>query len=768
MGLKSKNLPKWLRVIVPGLLLVVWLALAGVGGPYFGKISDVATNDQASFLPEGAESTQVNEVLSKYQDQNTIPAIVVFTDNGKEISDETVEKIKTENEQIAKLPEVVGDVSPPVVADDKKAVLIVVNASDDVENGEFIPQLKDHLEKADLPLQYAVTGPIGFLDDLSKAFAGIDGLLLGVALAVVFVILLVVYRSPILPFLVLLNSIIALSAAILVVYYLAKADIVTLNGQVQGILFILVIGAATDYALLYVARYREELSRHKQPYQAIIASWKRSLEPILAAGGTVSAGLLCLLLSDLTSNKALGPVGAIGIAFAVLSALTLLPALLLMWGRVVFWPRTPQYSSTSKPGQEKSGIWHKTATFVSNHARAVWITTTAILLVGTAGLVHLQADGVAQSDLILGKSEARDGQELLDKHFPGGSGTPAQILIHADKMDEALQQLEQDKGISNVSVRANNSDSGTMPLGKQAADIKQEIRTEVEKQTTEQKAELRTQIEAQSPGMPSFVIDQIYEQAASNIPTVDSIVADAYPFKDATPKQVDGKVLLEVTLEDNADSAAAQDTIVRTRENMHEIDDEARVGGTTAVQLDVQNSAKHDRAVVIPTVLLVITIILMLLLRSILAPIILLATTVLSFAATLGISAVFFNDILQLPGADPSVVLYGFIFLVALGIDYNIFLMTRVREESLRIGTRKGVLLGLVVTGGVITSAGIVLAATFAALAVIPILFLLQIAFIVAFGVLLDTIVVRSLLVPALVYDIGRHVWWPSRKFKKR
>ncbi|WP_260764084.1 MMPL family transporter [Candidatus Mycosynbacter amalyticus] len=763
----ERTAPKRLRIVIPTIILLIWLVLGSVGGPYFGKISDVATNDQTTFLPASAESTQVSGELEKFQDEKSIPTILVFTDGDKILPDDTITKIKDETAKLSSRAEVVGEVSPPITSDDGKAALVVVNVSSNVKYDEFVPELRSTLDAASLPAQFKVTGPVGFLYDLAGAFAGIDGILLGVALAVVFIILLIVYRSPVLPFVVLLNSIFALSAAILVVYYLAKADLVTLNGQVQGILFILVIGAATDYALLYTARYREELTRHTHAYQAILASWRRSLEPILAAGGTVTAGLLCLLLSDLNSNKALGPVGAVGIILAIVSALTLLPSLLLMWGRKVFWPRMPKYRAQATLDIPKTGLWPRIAGFVGAHARSVWIVTTLILVVCSAGVTKLQADGVAQSDLILGVSEARDGQQLIDRHFPGGSGTPAQIIIPASQLDAAAAIVEADTGVASVSVRANNSDSGTKPLGRAEADIKEEIRTKAEQELTTQKADLRAQIEAQSPGMPSSVVDQIYDQAVANIPTADDIVADAYPFKDAAPKVVNGEVLLEATLEDNADSDAAQATVQRLRTSMHQLDSDARVGGTTATQLDTRTSAEHDRAVVLPTVLVVITIILMLLLRSVLAPILLLLTTILSFTATLGVSALLFNNVWHFPGADPSVVLYGFIFLVALGIDYNIFLMTRVREESLRIGTRRGVLAGLIVTGGVITSAGIVLAATFAALAVIPILFLAQLAFIVAFGVLLDTIIVRSLLVPALVHDIGNRVWWPSRKFKK-
>lgn len=695
MSKTDLSLPMWVRILVPSALLVIWLVLGAVGGPYFGKIGEVTSNDQATFLPESAESTQVNADLKKFQDDSSIPAIIVFSDN-KQLSQEDLTQIKSTSSEIAKLDEVSAGISPPIVSEDGKAALVVANIDAGIEYSEFIPELRNTIQESGAPVDFKITGPAGFLSDLSSAFAGIDGLLLAVALTVVFIILLIVYRSPILPFLVLLNSIFALSAAILLVYYLAKADILTINGQVQGILFILVIGAATDYALLFVSRYREELVRHKQAYQAIIASWKRSVEPILAAGGTVTAGLLCLLLSDLSSNKALGPVGAIGIGLAVLSALTLLPSLLVLWGRKVFWPRVPVYNAKSNINSEK-GIWSRVAKFVEIKDRKVWMTTAVALLICAFGLVGLRADGVAQSDLILGSSEARDGQKLLDEHFPGGSGTPTQVIASEGKLEDVKAKLKADEGIAFVTAKSDSSASGS-------------------------------------------------------------------PFAESEPKIVNGEVLLEATLQDDSDSEAAKSTISRIRADLNSVDSSARVGGVTAVQLDTQESAKHDRLVVMPAVLVVITIILMLLLRSILAPILLLLTTVLSFAAALGVASVLFNNVLSFPGADPSVVLYGFIFLVALGIDYNIFLMTRVREESLKIGTRKGVMLGLVVTGGVITSAGIVLAATFAALAVIPILFLAQLAFIVAFGVLVDTIIVRSLLVPALVHDMGRIAWWPFHK----
>jgi putative drug exporter of the RND superfamily len=712
MTIQTQRLPmKWLRILLPSILIIVWVALSAIGGPYFGKISQVASNDQATFLPESAESTKVNELSKDFQETNSIPAIIVFAKDNGSLSQNQLGAIEEASRSLQEIDGIVGGVSPPVTSDNKQAAFIAVNVSPEVEYKEFLPLIRERIDESSVDVPYKITGPVGFLGDLSQAFSGIDGLLLIVALTVVFIILLIVYRSPILPFLVLLSAISALAASILVVWHLANIDVIEINGQVQGILFILVIGAATDYSLLFVSRYREELERHASSWQSIIAALKGSFEPILAAGGTVIVGLLCLLLSDLNSNKALGPVGSIGIIFALLSALTFLPSLLLPFGRKVFWPRMPKYhvAKEDHDGTNHHGLWKRIGSFVARYPRRIWIVCTAVLLLFAIGIIGLRADGISQSDIVLGKSEAREGQQLLNEYFPGGSGTPAQIIVSAGRIDQVVRILDNDNGVSAVQAVA-DSPSGTVPVGNTANELEQ-----------------------------------------------------TNPFASIEPRIVDNRALLQATLRADADSKAAQDVIVHLRSELQQADQQALVGGITATQLDTNNAAKHDRAVVIPTVLVVITIILMVLLRSITAPLILLLTTVLSFAATLGVASLLFNNVFGFPNSDPSVVLYGFIFLVALGIDYNIFLMTRVREESLKIGTKKGVVLGLIVTGGVITSAGIVLAATFAALAVIPVLFLVQLAFIVAFGVLLDTTLVRSLLVPAVIHDIGKRAWWPSK-----
>ena len=708
---KKSGPPRLMRIFLPALLILVWLVGAGVGGPYFGKVSEVSSNSQTTYLPESADATQVQEQLGDFTDSESIPAIVVMVSDDPLTQQDTAQL----NEVVAGLSalDIVSDeVSPAIPSEDGRAVQVFVPLNPSAELTESVEKLSETLtqQTPDYVSTY-VTGPAGFTADLSAAFAGIDGLLLAVALAAVLIILVIVYRSFILPITVLATSLFALTVALLVVWWLAKWDILLLSGQTQGILFILVIGAATDYSLLYVARFREELRVQQDKGIATGKAIRASVEPILASGSTVIAGLLCLLFSDLKSNSTLGPVASVGIIFAMLSALTLLPALLFVFGRVAFWPKRPKYEPEvvhAENGIPASGIWSKVADLVEQHPRAIWVSTLIVLLLGAAFVPTLKADGVSQSDLVLGSSEARDGQQALGEHFPGGSGSPAYIIVDETQAAQVADVVLNNDNFETVTVTSADSPSGSAPI----------------------------------------TADGIVPLGSGNAPA---------------PVVVEGQVLLQATLVEAPDSEEAQKAIRSIRQTFADENISAVVGGVTATSVDTNDASIHDRNLIIPIVLLVILVILMLLLRSIVAPLLLVVTTVVSFATALGVAALLFNHVFSFPGADPAVPLYGFVFLVALGIDYNIFLVTRIREETKTHGTRLGILRGLTVTGGVITSAGVVLAATFAALYVIPILFLAQIAFIVAFGVLIDTLLVRAFLVPALFYDIGPKIWWPSK-----
>lgn len=700
----TERVPFWLRWLLPVILVLTWLALAGVGGPTFGRLEEVSSNDQASFLPASAEATAAQDWQAKFRDSDEVPGVIVIE------SDEAftpaqlgeVAGLKAELEGLQLGSAVVG----PIPSEDGKAVQFIAPIDSSSEVKEAVQELRDTVaESAPEGMQTFVTGPAGLAADLTAAFAGIDGILLLVALAAVFVILLIVYRSLLLPIMVLLTSVFALCAAILLVFGMAKAGWIQLNGQSQGILSILVIGAATDYALLYVARFREALTHTANRTAAVLTAWKASFEPILASGATVIIALLCLLFSDLNSNKALGPVAAAGILCSLFAALTLLPALMALLGRAAFWPFRPKLVPAEDREPElvtglegQKGLWRATGSLVSRRPRTVWIASVLLLLVASAGVLQLKANGVPQTDVILTASNAVDGQDALARHFDAGSGSPAVVVADQGKAQEVLNTVKAADGVGDAYLLA----QGSVPI-------------------------------TGAPGAPS------------------------------APDVRDGKVLINATLNSAADSLEAEEAVKALREDVKAVDPDALVGGVTATALDTNATAQRDLVIIIPVVLVVILFILMLLLRSVLAPVLLVLSVVLSYAAAMGVSAFVFNNILGFPGADATVPLFGFVFLVALGVDYNIFLMSRVREESLKHGTRPGILRGLGVTGGVITSAGVVLAATFAALGVIPIMFLVQLAFIVAFGVLLDTVLVRSLLVPALAYDIGPGIWWPSK-----
>ncbi|MBU7598073.1 MMPL family transporter [Streptomyces sp. P38-E01] len=714
-----------LRWLLPCVLLVVWLAVGGGLGPFAGKLGEVSTNDQSNFLPQSAESTRVlqeQRELRQPGSDDAAPAIVVWVaDDDGEITDAQRAAAARALSGLGDARWSAGPASPPVVSEDGSALQAVVQVRADLPESEeeTQPEPVELIAEAAHKVpgtEVYVAGPAATAADLSDAFAGIDGLLLSVALGVVLLILLLVYRSVLLPFVVIMGSVFALALACAVVYLLADRDVLRVDGQVQGILFILVIGAATDYALLLTARFREELAAPgTDRFGAMRAALRRSAGAITASAATVALGLLALLLSDLTNNRALGPVGAIGIVCSVLSVLTFLPAALVLLGRAAYWPARPRpagepYTSAAPAADAGAGsdadadagvasggahaarggsgrLWGRVAALVDRSPRRVWVLSLAGLVAAAAFSPMLNSQGVPLKELFVGEAKSVTAQERLSEHFPGGAGNPAVIIADADHAENAVRAADGVEGVASVR-----------------------------------------------------------------------------PAGDRGPQGAD-RVRIDATLADAADSDAARETVQRLRDTFDEQAPEANalVGGYTAQQYDTQQTAADDRALIAPVVLLIILLILIGLLRSLLMPLLLVATVALNFLATIGVAALVFDNLLGFSGTDASVPLYGFVFLVALGVDYNIFLMTRVREETLRHGTRLGVLRGLTATGGVITSAGVVLAATFAALGVIPLAFLVQIAFIVAFGVLLDTLVVRSLLVPALVRELGPRAWWPGR-----
>jgi RND superfamily putative drug exporter len=696
------------------LVVIAWFIITGVFGPLFGKLTSVQENNNSSFLPKGAEATQASEVIQTFsgKDSFNFPTLILFE------GDVTPKTIAAVNDHLVEVGSVtLGGTSAKISdylapgqqitvfpAQDGKAILgnIPLDGNSIAKllpnDKPVLPAIVDAL-RADIKpiaeangLTHYVTGPGGLLGDLFGAFGTLDSSLLLTTLAVVAIILIVVYRSPILWIIPLISAMFALSTAGGIVYLLAKNNIIDVDGQSQGILSVLVLGAATDYALLLIARYREELHHHESRFDAMRAAYKGVWEPILASGSTVSISLLILLFSQLTNTASLGPIGAIGIVCSMITILTLLPALLLVFGRWIFWPRRPEFDGDD---HVMTGTWNKVGKAIEKNPRRAWVIAGTFLLLLASASTTLKADGIGTVDTFTGNPESVVGQKLLLKHFPGGEGDPTQIVVSVDKIDAVSAAVKGAPGVTDVT------------------------------------------------------------------PLLDGFAIPGQPLPKI--KIVDNKAILNVTLDKAPDSVEAGNDIPKIRELAHAADATSLVGGTSAVYFDVRTANGRDNRTIIPIILFVITLILGLLLRSILSAVLLLGTVVLSYFATLGVCALVFNHIFGFAGGDNSFPLFAFIFLVALGIDYNIFLMTRVREESQKIGTRAGVIKGLTVTGAVITSAGIVLAATFAVLGLLPLVPLAEIGFAVAFGVLLDTIIVRSILVPALVHEIGPKVWWPSK-----
>ncbi|HEY9370254.1 MMPL family transporter [Streptomyces sp.] len=676
-SLPGGRVGKWVVLALWAALLIPVLMLAG-------QLGDVEENDNSAWLPGNAESTKVVERAENFQRADTVPAIVIY-DRPEGITAADMAEAQADAEAFTGIENVVGKPQGPVKARDGKAIQTVVQLHKDKTGWEGIGKTVDAMikvgeENAD-GLGFHVTGPGGYASDSIKAFSG-GGALTTITALVVVVMLLLTYRSPLLPLLPLLTVGVALVTSEAVIYLLAKNAGLVVNKQTSFILTVLVFGAATDYALLLISRYREELLRHEDRHEAMAEALYRSSPAIIASAATVAVSLMLLMLATLSSTQGLGPACAVGILVGLLAMVTLMPALLVICGRWIFWPVKPSYGSAEAA---KEGIWTRVGTAVSRRPRIVWIGTTLVLGAMAIGMLGLKADGLSNKDQFTGTPQMAVGEKIQSEHFPAGSGDPVVVVA-------------------------------------KAASAKQ-VRT-----------------------------------ALSGVPGVVGV---------STPMVKGGEVIMLGELEDDPSSKTAIRTVEQVRIAVHEIEGaDAQVGGSTAIMLDTQEAAARDSKVIIPIVLVVVLLILALLMRAIVAPLLLMATVVLSFGAALGVSSLVFNHVFDFAGAEASFPLLTFVFLVALGIDYNIFLVTRVREVALLHGTRRGALLGLSTTGGVITSAGLVLAGTFAAMASLPLVFAAELGFAVAFGVLLDTMIVRSVLVTALTLDVGRWMWWPSNLFR--
>jgi putative drug exporter of the RND superfamily len=678
-------------------MLVIGLA----AGSLAGKFEDAQENETSSFLPGGAESVKVVDAVKQFPSGESASAVTVIVREDGEL---TAADRSAARDLAATLQDkrggLIGGTEGPIPSEDGRALLVVTSVRNSPDDSQAYLDAVSGIRAAAHELRgdglaVEVTGAAGYGADAIDVFGDINGQLLLAAGGLVLILLILIYRSPIfwaIPFFtVLLAEVSSRGFG----YLLAEAG-VTINGQTGGILPVLVFGAGTDYALLLVSRYREELRRNDDKHAAMRIALSNAGPAILASGLTVMAALLVLLLADVNSTAGLGPIGALGVGLAMVFMLTMLPAALTIFGRKAFWPFIPygpsgegvhgrvatRLARYSHQTDETHGSWRRIGERVARRPRVIAGVTITVLLVMCAGFLQLDT-GLTNGNSFRGEVEAVKGNDLLAQHFPAGANVPSTVIVPSgDDVAAVRDTLAGDPAVAAVG-QPEQGPPGT-------------------------KLSLQLKLDPYS----TAAFDQI-------------------PHLRAVAKQAGGADVL--------------------------------IGGPTAESYDYRTAAARDNKVIIPIALVVVFVILAGLLRALFAPAMLVATNILSFAAALGLGIFFFQNVFGFPGEDPSLPLLSFVFLVALGIDYNIFLMARVREEAFEHGTHEGMLRGLAVTGAVITSAGIVLAGTFSALAVLPLVFLTEIGFVIAVGVLLDTFVVRSIVVPALTFSFGRRIWWPSR-----
>ncbi|WP_436528779.1 MMPL family transporter [Actinoplanes sp. HUAS TT8] len=713
---------------------LVWLLIAVAAVPLAGKLGDLRVDAAVVEMPRGAAATKVAELAGRFPDGGVTPAIIVYQrDSGLTPQD----RVKIRKDQLAYGGE-------PVTAVDGQAAILVVPLA--AEQSTLAGRARAVRESVvlDSPegLTVKLTGPAGAALDTADAKATADRTITLVTLGVVILLLLIVYRSPILWILPLLNVGLAFLLARAVQYVLGARAGLTVDPGNAAVVTVLIFGVGTDYALLLLARYREELHRHADRHVAMARALRGAVPAIVASAATVSLGLLCLLAADMGFNHALGSAGAIAVGAALTSTITLFPALLVILGRWVFWPLIPRAGAAAEPRAAQAGAEPRAAQagaepraaragaepraaragaepraaragaepraaragaepraaqagaepraaraaaepraagrWIARRPRTVWLLGLLVLAALAAGMSGLRI-GLTSEQAISGHPESIAGQELLATHFPAGQTKPVMIVAPA------------------------------------AADA----------------------------------------SLAAEVGAVPGVASAGEPVRSTD----DTLVRIDAVLTAPVDSAEARATVQRIRDV---VGSRGRVGGATAQAMERDAAQEHDRDVVIPMVLAVVFLLLLVLLRAFVGSVVLMATVVASYAAAFGAAWLIFRHVFDFPAVDVQLPLIGFLFVVALGADYNIFLLSRVREEVAVHGYREGLLRALGATGGVITSAGVVLAATFAALTLTPQVAFKEIGILVAVAVVLDAMLVRLVLVPALALDLGRWFWWPT------
>ncbi|MFF3454101.1 MMPL family transporter [Streptomyces sp. NPDC002730] len=670
------------RRAVPWAVLAFWIAVIALAGPFAGKLGDVQRDNVVDYLPADADSTQVAKIQQTLPGGESTELVLVYhRDGGLTAADRA-----TADRQVAEITsthQLTGGQRPVgVPSKDGTTLMFPVSTTgpgdDEEARTAFVEDVREAVSGAD-GLSVDVGGPSALQTDMTKVFDSIDGTLMIATVLVVAVLLILTYRSPFLWLVPLLVVGVAALTTRAVIYGLVQGFDLTVTSQSAGIMTVLVFGAGTDYALLLVARYREELRRAPQPYDAIRAALRGCGPAVLASSGTVAAGLLCLLAADLNSARGLGPVGAVGVVCALAAMLTLLPAVLVLLGRQVFWPLVPAYGS--EPKQRRSLF---AAMGSSAGRRPVAVLASGAVLLGALALGAFGLPGtLKQEDSFTDRPESVSAMRTLADAYPDRSSQPISVIAPTSGADEALAKARTTEGVAAVT----------------------------------------------------------------------------------RGRGADGWTELAVFATDAPETAGETATIKALRAGL----DGSYVGGPSAQQLDLDDTNARDRLIVIPLVLAAVLLILIALLRSIVAPLILVVAVVAVWGAATGLGGLVFGPVFGFSGVDPGLPLLSFVFLVALGVDYGIFLMHRMREESLSgAEPAAAALTALRTTGGVIASAGIVLAATFSVLMNLPLVTMVEMGFVVAVGVLLDTFLVRTYLVTSASLLLGRGVWWPGRLSRRR
>lgn len=663
----------WIVLVATVLAAAALFAVSG------GEESETAPT---AGLPDSAESVQVDQLLDQFPSAEGTSALLVFASDDGPLSDETLAAIdaKVFGDLTEFAPD--GFVPPAQISDDGTVALVAVPLEPETDvaaQAERAQELRD-AASADLDdVRVYLTGAEGFEVDVAAVFAGADFTLLLTTVIVVAILLLITYRSPWLWLVPLAVVGTADALAGIIARQVAQAVGVELDASITGILSVLVFGAGTNYALLLIARYRDELRHFEDRREAMRHALRGAGPAVIASGSTVALALATLLFASLAGNRALGLACAVGVVVAMIFALLVLPAALVLFGRGLFWPYIPRFGSPDAIGRSP---WGKLGRAVSRRPLVVAITGFAVLAALASGALFVQT-GLSQNDRFLQKPEAVLGQEVLAEAFSAGTTSPAVVVVPADEADETVAAL----------------------LGVQGVD--------------------------------------------------DAVVTET----------TDDLAKLSVTLDAGAETPEAFAAIEAMRAELDNVGSgTGLVGGLDAQALEVSQAQVHDQALIIPLILVLVLLVLIVLLRAFVAPLMLLIAVVASFFSAIGASWwLFQTPLFGFPAIDDNVLLFSFLFLVALGVDYSIFLVTRANEETRTLGTTQGMIRALAATGGVITSAGILLAAVFAVLGVLPLITLTQIGVIVCIGVLIDTLLVRTIVVPALAFLTKDRFWWPRR-----